>query len=115
MDKMQGYEISMTTEDPSPSKLQENLQADIVKARFLELLELVQGQMESKHSGEQQIMLAAGMGMLITGVQGQDSVKLSVWLNSLEKTLLAVGRWDLPQETYENEVEQHLLTLLSIL
>ena len=113
---MDNKPILLTSEEIEQKKqMQPQLEADIVKSRFMELLELVQGQMAQKHTGEQAMMLAMGMGMLIQGVQGQDSLKLKEWLNSLEEILLAVGKWDLPQEEYEAEVEQHLLGLLSIL
>ena len=106
--------VNSNPSNPQPVTLlsSEQAQAETVKSRLLLLLDVVASRMQQQEGLE---MAQMGMQMVVTGVQVSNPMTLQKWLNSLEGTLRAVGKWDSSDEEFEQAVEPYILDLISVL
>src|SRR5579863_762161 len=91
------------------------VQDAIVAARVHQLFDLLQARMEQSNNGEMQMMVSMGMGMVQMALQAMSPGKLRQFVDSCEKILLVVGKWDLPQESYEQTITPLIIPLLESL
>lgn len=87
----------------------------VVSKRVHQLFDLIKARMEQSNTGESQMLVQMGMGMLEMTLQQMDPLTLTKLLGSCEEILSVVGKWDLHQETYEKKIETLITPLLEFL
>src|SRR5712691_5659831 len=90
----------------------------IVAERVMELFQLIQSAIEQQATqtdSEPNQLLLQSMQMIQMGLMMIETGKLRKWLNSLNEILLAVGKWDLPPDSYQKQIEPLILPFLEAL
>src|SRR5712691_485679 len=93
----------------------EQEQAKIIQGRILELFDLIQTRLIATDTEESGGMTTVGLGMIQMLLMMTEAEKLRQLLTSFTEILLVVGKWDLPPEHYQAQIEPLIIPLLESL